>query len=93
VHTCTALHKAAAEVKITMHMPECLGFILLLDLHHLSPAGTAAGVAAGIAVVGILTSQTKARMEKAGVSLTIKDYTELLAKAKADEAKASNGKA
>ena len=56
-------------------------------------AGTAAGVAAGIAVVGVLTSQTKTRMEKAGVSLTIKDYDELVAKAKADEAKHSNGKA
>ena len=55
-------------------------------------AGTAAGVAAGIAVVGVLTSQTKERMEKAGVSLTIKDYSELVAKAKADEAKQSNGK-
>lgn len=58
-----------------------------------SPSGTAAGVAAGIAVVGVLTSQTKTRMEKAGVSLTIKDYDELVAKAKADEAKHSNGKA
>ena len=56
-------------------------------------AGTAAGVAAGIAVVGVLTSQTKERMEKAGVSLTIKDYDELVAKAKADEAKHSNGSA
>ncbi len=55
-------------------------------------AGTAAGVAAGVPVVGILTSQTKERMEKAGVSLTIKDYSELLAKAKADEAKHTNGK-
>ena len=50
-------------------------------------------MAAGIAVVGVLTSQTKERMEKAGVSLTIKDYDELVAKAKADEAKHSNGKA
>lgn len=56
-------------------------------------AGTAAGVAAGIAVVGILTSQTKERMEKAGVSLTIKDYDELVVKAKEDEAKNSNGSA
>lgn len=76
-----------------MHMRQCVRTIPLLDLCLLASAGTAAGVAAGIAVVGILTSQTKARMEKAGVSLTIKDYTELLAKAKADEAKASNGKA
>ena len=50
-------------------------------------------MAAGVPVVGILTSQTKERMEKAGVSLTIKDYTELVARAKADEAKHTNGKA
>ena len=56
-------------------------------------AGTAAGVAAGVPVVGILTSQTKERMEKAGVSITIKDYTELVQRAKEDEAKHSNGKA
>lgn len=56
-------------------------------------AGTAAGVAAGVPVVGILTSQTKERMEKAGVSITIKDYTELVQRAKDDEAKHSNGKA
>ena len=55
-------------------------------------AGTAAGVAAGVPVVGILTSQTKERMEKAGVSLTIKDYTELVARAKADKAKHTNYK-
>ena len=57
------------------------------------PAGTAAGVAAGVPVVGVLTSQTKERMERAGVSLTIKDYTELVQRAKDDEAKHTNGKA
>ena len=56
-------------------------------------AGTAAGVAAGVPVVGVLTSQTKERMERAGVSLTIKDYTELVQRAKEDEAKHTNGKA
>lgn len=56
-------------------------------------AGTAAGVAAEVPVVGILTSQTKERMLKAGVSLTVTDYTELLARAKADEAKRQNGTA
>ena len=44
-------------------------------------------------MVGILTSQTKERMEKAGVSITIRDYTELVQRAKDDEAKHSNGKA
>lgn len=55
-------------------------------------AGTAAGVAAEVAVVGILTSQSKERMLKAGCSLTIKDYHELLALAKQHEAGATNGK-
>ncbi len=50
-------------------------------------------MAAGVPVVGILTSQTKERMEKAGVSITIRDYTELVQRAKDDEAKHSNGKA
>ena len=54
--------------------------------------GTAAGVAAGVAVVGILTSQTKERMLKAGCSLTVKDYTELVALAKEHDAGATNGK-
>jgi hypothetical protein len=49
-------------------------------------------VAAEVPVVGILTSQTKERMLKAGVSLTVGDYTELLARAKADEAEHQNGK-
>ena len=57
------------------------------------PTGTAAGVAAGVPVVGVLTSQTKERMEKAGVSLTIKDYTELVQRAKDDAAKHTNGQA
>ncbi len=42
-------------------------------------------------MVGILTSQTKERMEKAGVSLTIPDYHELVKLAKADVAKHQNG--
>ena len=50
-------------------------------------------MAAGVPVVGVLTSQTKERMERAGVSLTIKDYTELVQRAKDDEAKHTNGKA
>ena len=55
-------------------------------------AGTAAGVAAEIAVVGILSSQTKERMLQAGCSLTVNDYTELLALAKEQEARSQNGK-
>ena len=42
-------------------------------------AGTAAGIAAGIPVVGVLTSQTMERMHKAGVFVAVKDYHELLA--------------
>ncbi|KAK9901350.1 hypothetical protein WJX75_007755 [Coccomyxa subellipsoidea] len=56
-----------------------------------SPSGTAAGVAAEVPVVGILTSQTKERMLKAGVSMTVTDYHELTEKAKADVAKHQNG--
>lgn len=54
-------------------------------------AGTAAGVAAEVPVVGILTSQAKERMLKAGVSLTVSDYHELVERAKADVAKQQNG--
>ena len=54
-------------------------------------AGTAAGVAAEIPVVGILTSQAKERMLKAGVSLTVTDYHQLVERAKADVAKHQNG--
>lgn len=70
-----------------------LGTDRLTELCSSLPAGTAAGVAAGVPVVGILTSQTKERMERAGVSLTINDYTELVQRAKDDEAKHTNGKA
>ena len=42
-------------------------------------------------MVGILTSQTKERMLKAGVSMTVTDYHELTEKAKADVAKHQNG--
>ena len=42
-------------------------------------AGTTAGVAAGIPVVGILTSQTPERMRRAGCSIGIPDYTTLVA--------------
>ncbi|CAL8471098.1 g10640 [Coccomyxa elongata] len=56
-----------------------------------SPSGTAAGVAAEVPVVGILTSQAKERMLKAGVSLTVTDYHQLVERAKADVAKHQNG--
>ena len=61
-------------------------------MHSAWCAGTAAGVAAEIAVVGILSSQTKERMLQAGCSLTVHDYTELLALAKEHEARSQNGK-
>ncbi|KAK9833290.1 hypothetical protein WJX81_003638 [Elliptochloris bilobata] len=44
-----------------------------------SPSGAAAGVAAGLPVVGILTSQTAEHMKRAGAVRCVKDYRELLA--------------
>ena len=41
-------------------------------------AGTSAGVAAKIPVVGILTSQTAQRLTEAGTCHNIKDYTGML---------------
>jgi HAD superfamily hydrolase (TIGR01509 family) len=43
-----------------------------------SPSGTAAGIAADIPVVGVLTSQTTKRMHEAGVFVAVNDYHELL---------------
>lgn len=42
-------------------------------------AGTAAGIAAGIPVVGVLTSQTVKRMHEAGVFVAVNNYHDLLA--------------
>ena len=39
-----------------------------------SPTGLSAAVAAGVATVGVLTSQSSSTMETAGASLTIHDY-------------------
>lgn len=44
-----------------------------------SPAGTAAGIAADIPVVGVLTSQTVKRMHEAGVFVAVENYHDLLA--------------
>lgn len=41
--------------------------------------GTAAGIAAGIPVVGVLTSQTTKRMHEAGVFVAVNNYHDLLA--------------
>ncbi len=42
-------------------------------------AGAAAGAAAGVPVVGMLTSQTAERLTKAGAVRCVRNYTELLA--------------
>ena len=42
-------------------------------------------------MVGVLTSQTKERMLKKGVSMTVIDFHELTERAKADVAKHQNG--
>ncbi len=42
-------------------------------------SGTAAGTAAGVPVVGMLTSQTAERLTKAGAVRCVRNYKELLA--------------
>ena len=71
-------------------MPLCMPYTP--DNVCMARSGTTAGVAAGVPVVGILTSQTQQRMLKAGCSLTVKDYRELEALAKQHDAEATNGK-
>ena len=44
----------------------------------MSAVGTAAGVAAKIPVVGLLTSQTEQRLTEAGACLCLKDYNGML---------------
>jgi hypothetical protein len=78
-------------LKILMPCP-CASHARLYSQWRMCISGTAAGVAAGVPVVGILTSQTEQRMLKAGCSLTVKDYTELEALAKQHDAAAANGK-
>lgn len=47
------------------------------DLGVMCVVGTAAGIAAGIPVVGVLTSQSVKRMHEAGVFVAVNDYHEL----------------
>ncbi len=42
-------------------------------------AGVTAGAAAGVPVVGMLTSQTEERLRKAGAMHCVRNYRELLA--------------
>ena len=49
----------------------------MLNRNHRNCAGTAAGIAAGIPVVGVLTSQSVKRMHEAGVFVAVNDYHEL----------------
>ena len=86
------MHAAMQVVEEQVAVPLCKPCmpdnVCMAHLH----SGTTAGVAAGVPVVGILTSQTEQRMLKAGCSLTVKDYRELEALAKQHDAEATNGK-